>query len=296
MVTIGELIVLIIGITALAIGAKNWHNYNKMARMPISDIQNLKVGETVKIFGKAVSEKVLKAPFSGTECVYYNCSIYEIAWRLIYRFVKKDENESSANFFIVNGKDKIEVNPKNAEINVKKIVLTTENSEDLTSNIAEYEKKLGICVKEDISKTIVRTFIRLASSILILLILAGTANMTLNAKDVGTLLLGLLFFLIFVYYIYDNIVRHILRYRFRVDRPWRVYWEYSIPQNEQVIVIGEIHKKSGNRAPDCLVIEYVKNGIFYVLKSEKELETEKTKNMLIATVGICLIILILMFI
>ena len=67
---IAAIVFAVVGIFVLYLGFNSLHKYRMVKDIPTSKIRALAMG-LVEIKGKAVAERLIKAPFSGTDCIYY---------------------------------------------------------------------------------------------------------------------------------------------------------------------------------------------------------------------------------
>ncbi len=121
---IAAIVFAVVGVAVLYLGFNSLHKYRMVRDIPTSRIRALAMG-LVEVNGKAVAEEFLKAPFSGTDCVYYKyvTQKYESSQTGSKKGGMKTlaQGDKAIPFFVEDDTGKVKVDPAEAQFDITRV-------------------------------------------------------------------------------------------------------------------------------------------------------------------------------
>lgn len=109
-------------------GFVSWQKYRKIQNIPTSKIRSMAAG-LVELIGKVTSITALTSPITKTKCVYY---------KVLHEVYQRDNdggywetvstNTNATNFYLNDGSGSVEINPKQADVEIKSDFTRTSGS------------------------------------------------------------------------------------------------------------------------------------------------------------------------
>ncbi len=232
-----SLFAFVIGVIFAYKGGRNFHKYHRITSMSVSNIKNVENGQLVKLYGKATG-RILKSPFSGTECIFYKITIEEATWWKVRAFVKYFWEFRSSNDYSLESSNRIvKVVSTDLELIAPPREWSSECSVEIPKSIIAFEKEKclfpDICFDTRIARTTLRVFIILIG---IYVIVESLKSLVMHPNLVSAAII-----LALGWYTYKKGVIPFLVKKNLIDRPFRTFREFTINQNIPIFVIGEAH-------------------------------------------------------